>query len=237
MHYAIEKRPSYAVLDVTLARGESVEATPGAMMTRTAGIDNETNVGGDDGLTGMVKRAVSDERGLVDNAFVAEADDESVTLVPDHPGDITAIDVSGRGPVRAQSGSLLAWEPAVERSTEVNNRSNLFSSGELTVLGLSGQGLAFVSSYGSMYEVDVTAGDPLVVDEDHLVAWTAGLDMNRRKDGSIKSTVFGGEGFVTEFRGDGHVWLQTRDPLTFATRPVEHEDDDDDGGPGVDDLI
>jgi len=236
MRYAIEKRPSYAVLDVTLARDESIAAKPGAMMTRSAGVANETNVGGDDGLTGMVKRAVSDERGLVENAFVAESDDERVTLVPDHPGDITAVDVSDRGPIRAQSGSLLAWEPAVERSTEVNDRSNLFSSGELTVLGLSGRGLGFVSSYGSMYEVDVTAGDPLVVDEDHLVAWTAGLELNRRKDGSIKSTVLGGEGFVTEFRGDGHVWLQTRDPLTFLARGTEHDDDDADG-PGIDDLL
>ncbi|WP_135820767.1 TIGR00266 family protein [Halostella litorea] len=235
MRYDIEKRPSYAVLDVTLAEGEAIETEPGAMMTRSAGVEPETNVGGDGGLTGAVKRAVSDERGLVDNAFIAGADGASVTLVPEHPGDVTGIDVGERGPVRSQSGSLLAWEPGVERSTELNDRSNLFSSGELTVLGLAGRGMAFVSSYGSMYEADVTPDDPLVVDEDHLVAWTAGLDLNRRKDGSLKSTVLGGEGFVTEFRGSGHVWLQTRNPVTFGPVRAEHEDDDD--GPGLGDFV
>jgi len=97
--------------------------------------------------------------------------------------------------------------------------------------------MAFFSSYGSMYEVDVTPEDPLIVDEDHLVAWTDGLDLSRRKDGSIKSTVFGGEGFVTEFRGDGHVWLQTRTPLMFGGTGAEHEDDDAEGGPGLGDLV
>ncbi|WP_323190518.1 TIGR00266 family protein [Halostella sp. PRR32] len=237
MQYSIEKRPSYAMLEVTLAESEQIQTKPGAMMTRTAGIGNESNVGGDEGVTGMVKRAVSDERGLVDNTYYAEADDEQVTLVPEHPGDISAINVSESGPIRSQSGSLLAWEPLVERSTEFNNRSNLFSSGELTVLGLSGQGHAFLSSYGSMHEQDVTPENPLIVDEDHIVAWTADLNLNRQKDGSIKSTVFGGEGFVTEFTGEGHVWLQTRNPMTFAVGGAEHDDDDSAGGPSVGDFI
>jgi len=237
MRYTIDKRPSYAVLEVSLAEGEEIETKPGAMMTQSAGIENETNIGGDDGVVGMAKRAISDERGLVENSYYAVADDSEVTLVPDHPGDITAIDITERGPIRSQSGSLLAWEPLVERSTELNNTSNLFSSGELTVLGISGQGMAFVSSYGSMYEVDVTQGEPLTVDEDHLVAWTEGLSMSRQRDGSIKSTMLGGEGYVTEFSGEGHVWLQTRNPLTLMAGGTQHEDDDDAGGPSVDDFI
>ena len=237
MRYTIDKRPSYAVLELTLAEGEEIETKPGAMMTQSSTIDNETSIGGADGVMGMAKRAISDERGLIENTYYATADDAEVTLVPDHPGDITAINVSERGPIRSQSGSLLAWEPLVERSTEMNNRSNLFSSGELTVLGISGQGMAFVSSYGSMYEVEVEPDDPLIVDEDHLVAWSAGLSMDRRKDGSIKSTMLGGEGFVTEFTGDGHVWLQTRNPLTLMTGSTEHEDDGGADGPSVDDFI
>jgi uncharacterized protein (TIGR00266 family) len=238
MQYTIEKRPSASVLEVTLANGEEIQTKPGAMMTRSAGIENESSVGGDGGgVMGTVKRAVSDEMGLVDNKYYATADDESVTLVPEAPGDIAAINVSERGEIRSQSGSLMAWEPMVERSTELNNASNMFSSGELTVLGISGQGMAFVSSYGSMYEREVEAGEPLIVDEDHLVAWTAGLNMSRQKDGSLKSTVLGGEGFVTEFRGEGHVWLQTRNPMAMMMGGSTHDDDDTEGGVGVSDFI
>jgi len=73
---------------VSLAEGEQIETKPGAMMTQSAGIENETNVGGDDGVVGMDKRAISDERGLVKNTYYAVADDSVVTLVPAHPGDI-----------------------------------------------------------------------------------------------------------------------------------------------------
>ncbi len=58
--------------------------------------------------------------------------------------------------------------------------------------------------------------DPLIVDEDHLVAWTDGLDLTRERDGGIKSSVLGGEGRITRFFGARTVWLQTRNPLVFA---------------------
>lgn len=225
MQYEIKHRPSYAMVDVTLQEGEEIQTKPGAMMSRTAGIGTETSVGGNDGVTGMVKRAVSDERGLVDNTFYAEGNDERVTLVPEHPGDVNAFNVTEVGGIRAQSGALLAWEPLVERSTELNDVSNMFSSGELTVLGLSGQGMAFISAYGSMHREEVTQGEPLIVDEDHIVAWTEGLGFDRRKDGSLKSTMLGGEGFVTEFTGNGYVWLQSRNPLSLLAAG-NHQDDD-----------
>lgn len=235
MRYSIEKRPSYAMLEVTLGEGEQIQTKPGVMMTRSAGIHNESSVGGGGGLTDMAKRAVSDERSLVDNRYIAQRDDEEVTLVPEAPGDIEAFDVGELGSIKAQSGALIAWEPLVERSTRLNNFSNMFSSGELTVLGLSGQGMAFVSAFGSMIEREVTPEEPLIVDEDHIVAWTDGLSLDRQRDGSIKSTLIGGEGLVTEFSGQGSVWLQTRNPMLF--RGQGHQDDDSSGGIGVDDFI
>ena len=237
MDYQITERPSYAMVEVSLANGEEIQTKPGVMMTRSGGVEVQSDVGGDAGVMGTVKRAVSDERSLVDNTYVATADDEEVTIVPEHPGDVIAVNVAEQGELRVQSGSLLAWEPLVERSTELNNISNMFSSGELTVLGLSGQGVAFFSAFGSMVEREVRDGDPLIVDEDHLVAWTPSLSMDRRKDGSLKSTILGGEGFVTEFQGNGRVWLQTRDPMLFMGGGTQHEDDETSGGVGVDDFI
>ncbi|WP_336325310.1 TIGR00266 family protein [Halovenus sp. HT40] len=236
MEYQIRKDPSYAMVEVTLADGEQIETKPGVMMDRTGGIGNESDIGGDAGIAGTVGRMVSDERSLIDNTYYAQADDERVTLVPEHPGDIVALDMGERDELRVQSGSLLAWEPLVERSTEWNNRSNLFSSGELTVLGLSGRGMTFLSSFGSMVKREVTPENSLVVDEDHLVAWTAGMDLSREKDGSLKSTVLGGEGLVTRFNGEGEVWLQTRNPMLFYGAQA-HEDDDSSGGIGVDDFL
>jgi uncharacterized protein (TIGR00266 family) len=217
MQFEIAKRPSYAVLEVELAVGEAIGATPGALLARSRHVDMEASVRGDDGIGGMIKRAVSDERSFVENSFTARRDGATVTLVPDHPGDITAVDVTEAGPLCVQSGASLAWEPTVGFSTEVDAAGNFFSSGALTVLGLSGQGWAFLSSFGSICERQVTREDPLIADEDHVVAWTGGLEVSRERVGGIKTNVLGGEGTVTTFSGDGQVWLQTHNPVLFGS--------------------
>jgi uncharacterized protein (TIGR00266 family) len=158
---------------------------------------------------------VSDERSLTSNRFEATADGARLTLAPDAPGDVVPIDLLETGSVRVQSGSLLAWSEGVEQSTKANDARNIFSSGELTVLGLSGDGVAFLTAAGAVHESAVESDDPLFVDEGHLVAWTEGLGVSRVTDGGVKSAVLGGEGRLTRLDGDGRVWLQTRKPGAF----------------------
>jgi uncharacterized protein (TIGR00266 family) len=215
MEYDIRKRPSNAILEVTLDDGERIDAQTGAMVSRTGAIDVDTEIAGGEGVTGMLSRAISDERETTANAYTAEADGAQVLLAPDAPGDVTPIDLGDTGRIKVQSGSALAWTPGVEKSTAANEAGNLFSSGELTVLAMEGDGTAFLSAYGAVVERDVAADEPLVVDEDHIVAWTDGLDLDRERDGSVKSALLGGEGFVTRFTGEGRVWLQTRDSRVF----------------------
>jgi uncharacterized protein (AIM24 family) len=62
------------------------------------------------------------------------------------------------------------------------------------------------------------------------------MDLARPKDGSITSTILGGEGFVTEFRGQGTLWLQTRDPTLFGPG-TDWSDADTSGGVGVGDFL
>lgn len=217
MEFDISHRPSYALLEVTLDAGETLGAKQGAMVSRSAHVSADTTTGGG-GVTGMLSRAISDEHEVLSNVFEAETDGQHVALAPDHPGDVVALDLAETGRVKVQSGSALAWGDGVEKSTAVNEASNFFSSGELTVLALDGTGTAFLSAYGAVHRVPVSAADPVVVDEDHLLAWTDGLSANRQRDGSIKSTLLGGEGFVTRFEGEGDVWLQTRDPVVFMAQ-------------------
>ncbi|MFB6242729.1 MAG: TIGR00266 family protein [Halobaculum sp.] len=211
MEFTVENDPASAVLTVELASGESVRADPGSFLSRTAAVESDTS-GGGGGVTGMIGKALSDEREVLETTFTATGGAGRVTLAPDEPGDLTRLDIDDLGAVKVQSGGILAWTPDVQKQTTANEAGNLFSSGELTVLRLSGSGTAFLAAFGGIRSERVQPTDPLTVDEDHLLAWTDGLDVSRTKDSSIKSTLLGGEGFVTRFDGDGRVWLQTRDP-------------------------
>ncbi|AUV83219.1 TIGR00266 family protein [Salinigranum rubrum] len=215
MQHHIEKGPSYAVLQTTMERGDRLMAETGAMISRSESVRADAEVGGGEGIGGMIKSAVSSSKDLVENVFEAGADGAELTLAPDHPGDVFAVDVGQDGPIKVNSGSTLAWEPTVERSSAFNDAGGFFSSGSLRVLELSGTGQAFLSAYGSIIETEVTADDAMVVDTDHLIAWTDGLSISREQDGSIKSTMLGGEGIVSKFSGRGSVWIQTRDPAVF----------------------
>ena len=239
MEHNIEKGPSYAVLRTTMDRDDRLMAETGAMISRSESVEADAEVGGGEGIGGIIKSAISSSQDVVENAFEATADGAELTLAPDHPGDIFGVDVGRDGPIKVNSGATLAWEPTVERSTAFNDAQGFFSSGSLRVLELSGTGRCFLSAYGSIVETDVESDDPTVVDTDHLIAWTDGLTVSRETDGTIKSAMLGGEGIVSKFSGEGRVWIQTRNPAVFRTTAGGGGSGDDQGdeGVGVEDFL
>jgi uncharacterized protein (AIM24 family) len=57
----------------------------------------------------------------------------------------------------------------------------------------------------------------LVIDTGHLVAWDATLDYSVGKSGSGWIASFlSGEGLVCHFRGQGRIWIQTRNPAAYG---------------------
>jgi uncharacterized protein (TIGR00266 family) len=213
MEFEVSHQPSFAILTVTLDAGDRIAAKQGALLSRSASVAADTTPGDD--VTEMVSGTVSEEHEVLENVYEGGDGGGHVTLAPDKPGDLIALDVAETGRVKAQAGTVLAWTGDVDRSVAANETSNVFSSGELTVLALDGSGTAFLSAYGGVEEVAASPDDPVVVDEDHLIAWTDGLAISRQRDDSLKSSLLGGDGFVTRFEGDGRVWLHTRDPAVF----------------------
>ena len=61
-------------------------------------------------------------------------------------------------------------------------------------------------------------GEELVVDTGHLVAFSDDVDYSIGKVGGIRSLIGGGEGLVMRFRGNGHVWVQTRNLAALADK-------------------
>jgi uncharacterized protein (TIGR00266 family) len=80
----------------------------------------------------------------------------------------------------------------------------------------SGSGQVAAACYGAADVVDLAAGEQMVLDSGHLVAYTDGITFTTRKAAKgIMNTLKSGEGLVMEFTGPGRVWKQTRNPQEF----------------------
>lgn len=75
----------------------------------------------------------------------------------------------------------------------------------------TGTGQVVASCYGALETYDVAAGEQLVLDSGHLIAYEDSLTYTTRKATSgLMQTLKSGEGLVFEFTGPGRVWAQTR---------------------------
>ena len=218
MDYEILYGPSYSLAKVRLARGEQMSAEAGAMVSMSGGVQMETSVKG--GLFSGLKRSVLGGESFFINTFTAQTDGE-VTFAPPLPGDIAHIQLTGQT-IFVQSTSYLASSPDVSVDTKWAGAKGFFAKEGLFLLKVSGSGHAFLSSYGAIHQVSLSAGERYTIDNGHMVAFDEGVQYRVRRVGGIKSTLFSGEGLVCEFTGPGKVYLQTRSEDSFLSWLIPH---------------
>ena len=216
MKTTVEYNPSYAMLTVDLDPGEEIKAEPGAMVLQE-GVELNTG-GGGGGLFGGFKRMIGGESFFV-NTFTAEPSGGTVSLAPSAPGDIGSFELQPGRNLFIQSGSFLACTGNVQTDSKFQGFRGVFSGESLFFIRAyttEGTGTVFYNSYGAIKQVEVHSGKELVVDTGHLVAFTEDVDYSIGKVGGIRSLIAGGEGLVMKFRGNGHVWVQTRNLASLA---------------------
>jgi len=213
MEHEIRHRPSFALLELSLDRGEAVSAEAGAMVTHSDGIDIETSANG--GLMSSLKRSVLGGESFFMNTFTA-TEPGTVSLAPPLPGDLAHHELTNET-LYVQSSSFIAAAPGIDIDTEFGGGRTFFGGEGLFLLELSGTGPAFLSSYGAIEEVTLDPGERYVVDTGHIVAFEETVDFSVRKVGGLKSTLLSGEGLVCEFTGTGTIWVQSRSPDAFLS--------------------
>ena len=218
MQHEILHRPSYALARIVLSSGEQLQAEAGAMVSMSDTITMDTGVRG--GLFSGLKRSVLGGESFFINTFTAEQTGE-VTVAPSLPGDIEALDLNGQT-LLVQSGSFLAATPDVEVDTKWGGGRAFFSSEGLFLLKCSGYGTIFVSSYGAIHQIDLTAGQRYTVDTGHMVAFDDTVQYDVGRSGGWKTTLLSGEGLVCKLTGPGRFYMQTRSEDAFLSWLVPH---------------
>lgn len=178
------------------------------MVSMSSSVSVETKAEG--GFLKSLGRAVLGGESFFQNFFLASAEGGEITLAPELPGDIVAIELNGNN-MMVQAGSYMASETSVELSTKLSVKA-LMSAEGISMLEATGSGTLLVSSYGAVFEKTLGAGEKYIVDTTHLVAFDGTLSVTPKPIGGLKSTLFSGEGFVIELTGPGKIYIQTRSP-------------------------
>ena len=226
MRIEIEHGNSFAVARVELVPGEELRAEAGAMLAMKGDVDMQTSSGG---IMRGLKRAVMGGESFFQNTFRARGA-ATIWLAPPLPGDVRVVQMAGvpaaqrgadvpagtSGALIVQDGSYLASDPRVEIDTSFQGARGFFSGEGFVMLRATGSGELLLSSYGAIEQHMLAAGERMVVDTGHLVAFTEGMPHDlRRVSRGLKSLFFSGEGIVSEFTGPGLVYTQSRSQQSF----------------------
>jgi uncharacterized protein (TIGR00266 family) len=206
--FAIDGKPDFAFLTVEVPNGRMLKVEASAMAAMSSNMRMKTK------MRGGLARFLTGESIFI-NEFTADGGAGEIQIAPGSPGDMEHIALNGTT-VYLQSSAFVAAGAGVNVESKWQGLMKGFFSGEgLFLIRCSGQGDLWFNTYGAMIRLDVA--DQFVVDTNYIVAFTEGLQYDVQRVGGYKSLFFSGEGLVCRFRGQGTVWIQTRQIPAFAT--------------------
>lgn len=214
MQHEVLSQPSYTALKCTLQSGESLQCESGAMlaMDQTATIEGTMQ----GGIWKAIKRTVLTSESFFVTTITATKNDTEVYLAPRSVGDVTAIELQNEQYI-VQGGGFLASFGSIKTDSHFTGLKGFFTGEGLFMIKAEGTGTMFVSSFGGILKKELKAGESLVVDNGHLVAFSANSTYEIQKAGKgIGSMITTGEGLVTVFTGPCTVYMQTRNLRSFA---------------------
>lgn len=220
MRFVLTGDSDCPIARLALSRGESVKIENGSMVYSrgveiSGGLNSKKK--GLGGVLGAIGRSITSGESMFITTATGTVDDGEIAIAPPIPGKIISLQVSGQQQYRLNTGAFLACDATLDY-TMVNQglgRAVFGGTGGLFVMETNGAGTILVSAFGDILSLDVTPESPLVVDNEHVVAWDASLNYNIQ----VASGMFGfttGEGVVNSFNGYGRVYIQTRNLQNLA---------------------
>ena len=221
------------IVEIELDIGETVIAEAGAMNYMDQGITFEAKMGdGSDAsesflgkVLGAGKRAFTGESIFMTHFTNAGGGKQKVAFASPYPGKIIPIDLSKvNGQLICQKDAFLCAAYGTEIGIAFTKSLGAgFFGGEGFILQrLSGSGLAFIHVGGTIIQKKLK-NETIRVDTGCLAAFTAGIQYDIQRAGSLKSMFFGGEGlFLATLSGTGIVLLQSLPFSRMADRILQH---------------
>jgi len=210
MKVDVRHAPSFAVARCVLGSGEKVKVEAGAMSAHSSGMSLEAKMEG--GVLKGLKRSVLGGESLFISTYTAPAQGGWVDVAAKLPGDLRVIALHGSTSWIIERGTWLASEDGLDVDTKWGGFKSLVGGEGGFMAHASGTGKVIVASYGAIDTISLAAGETVVVDTSHMLAFpdTVTYDLRRAVQGRSIQSVKSGEGLVFEFTGPGDILTQTR---------------------------
>jgi uncharacterized protein (TIGR00266 family) len=208
-------------VEIELDPGESVVAEAGGMMYMGDGIEMKTIFGDGserqgnlmDKLVGAGKRLLTGESLFLTIFTHGGTGKATVAFASPYPGKIIPMDLAQLGgAIVCQKDAFLCAAKGVTVGIAFQKKigTALFGGEGFIMQKLEGDGLAFVHAGGTIVERELGPAQTLRVDTGCIVALDRSVSYDVETVGSVKSAIFGGEGFFfARLTGPGKVWLQS----------------------------
>jgi uncharacterized protein (TIGR00266 family) len=208
-------------VQVTLAPHDEIVTEQGAMMYTDTNIDMRAIMGDGSkssfGAIGRFWRAF--KRSLTGESFFSNifsnrsTGNLDVAIAAPGPGSIVPIDLNEQGgTIICQKGAYLAGElgQKTELAFQKRVRVGLFGGEGFIMQRISGQGTVFIHASGALKVVRLGPNESLKIDSGCLVGMSSKVRYDIKYTGSLKTSLFGGEGlFYATVSGPGDVWIQS----------------------------
>ena len=221
--HEITHGPAFALLRVDLPPGQVVIAEAGSMVARHSGVGMEVkmNAGKNPGFFGMLKailialirKFVGGETFFVNHFSSPQGG--SVWVAPTMSGQIVHRRMNGET-ITLSTGAFLCSAGDVDMSLKFGGFRSLLAREGAFFLTVTGRGDLWFTSYGGIEAIDVNGS--YIVDNGHLVGYEGALTFDiRAAGGGLMGMMASGEGLVCEFKGQGRVYIQSRNQSSLLS--------------------
>lgn len=211
------------MVEIELDPREGVRAEAGMMMYMEDGIQMQTGTG-DGGLFSGFKRMVTGESFFITTFLNDGTKKARVGFAAPYPGKIIPLDLDKLGGnFLCQKDSFLCAANGIDIEVAFTKKigAGLFGGEGFILQRLTGNGLAFIHSGGTIIEKNLASGESLRVDTGCLVGFSPSVDYDIQFIGGFKNVLFGGEGlFLAKITGPGLVYLQSLPFSRMADRII-----------------
>jgi uncharacterized protein (TIGR00266 family) len=217
LKFEIKYRPSYSLLEVQLPDNGRITAEAGAMtyMSKNIVVDTHTRMK-DSGLLSTLKVSLLGGETFFINDYTATGGPAKIGFVSAPLGDIAQLKTLQDKGYIIQSSAYIASTGGVKLDTQWQGFTKGLFGQNLFMLKTLGEGDVFINAFGAVDKHELGSGETLVVDNYHLAAFSDTCSYSVHMFGGLKSTILGGEGFVTDVTGPGEVYVQTKNVKEFA---------------------